>query len=526
MTVGAIARFEADQTSGVGINALQVAINPSNNRLYAPADPNHDVIDYDDAGNQTKDYLSWNGTRAYDAENRMTSATDGDEQTSIYTYDGDGRRVVRNVNGTETWQVYGISGELLAEYQPNADPTTPNTEYGYRNGELLVKTEEPITLRDPGPLQLGTYFHLPNVPNNPNIPHVDPGPGPTWVAALQWLVTDQLGTPRMIFDQTGALANVKRHDYLPFGEELVAGQGLRTTGVNGLGYTGDSVRQKFTSKEHDNETGLDYFLARYYSSTHGRFTSPDEFIGGPDELFSFAEVASANPTFYADLGNPQSLNKYPYTYNNPLRYTDRDGHCPDGQPCPGLIIPTPNLINGGIGGAKALGNILIGMNNVSADFGIPGTKHIEPYKADNFAQAVGMVVTNDVSIFGALLGGRAQIGGVAIADGETTAVVASEVGNASGAKTTAQMAGELSDEIGKNSVSYRTPNKVGHIDLKGKSHFDKPTGQLIPTPHVQERVLNRSPGGGRVNTGAQTTRRATKQDIRTAREIIERRENR
>ncbi len=39
-------------------------------------------------------------------------------------------------------------------------------------------------------------------------------------AQVQWLVTDQLGTPRMIFDQTGALANVKRHDYLPFGEEL------------------------------------------------------------------------------------------------------------------------------------------------------------------------------------------------------------------------------------------------------------------------------------------------------------------
>ncbi|HEV8370417.1 MAG TPA: RHS repeat-associated core domain-containing protein [Pyrinomonadaceae bacterium] len=36
-----------------------------------------------------------------------------------------------------------------------------------------------------------------------------------------------------------------------------------------------------TSKERDNETGLDYFLARYYSSAMGRFTSPDEFTGGP-----------------------------------------------------------------------------------------------------------------------------------------------------------------------------------------------------------------------------------------------------
>jgi hypothetical protein len=60
----------------------------------------------------------------------------------------------------------------------------------------------------------------------------------------------------------------------------------------------------------------------------GRFTSPDEFTGGPDELFDFAEAASDNPTFYADLDDPQSLNKYQYCYNNPLGFTDLDGHKP------------------------------------------------------------------------------------------------------------------------------------------------------------------------------------------------------
>ncbi|MGH9874724.1 MAG: RHS repeat-associated core domain-containing protein [Pyrinomonadaceae bacterium] len=110
---------------------------------------------------------------------------------------------------------------------------------------------------------------------------------------------------------------------MPFGEELFAGTGGRTTAQ---GYSGDNVRQKFTSKERDNETGLDYFLARYYSSTQGRFTSPDEFKGGPDELFDFTEDAAENPTFYADLEEPQSLNKYQYCYNNPLAYVDPDGH--------------------------------------------------------------------------------------------------------------------------------------------------------------------------------------------------------
>jgi hypothetical protein len=67
----------------------------------------------------------------------------------------------------------------------------------------------------------------------------------------------------------------------------------------------------------------------------GRFTSPDEFKGGPDELFDFEEDASDNPTFYADLENPQSLNKYQYGYNNPYRYTDEDGHCPI---CLGAVV--------------------------------------------------------------------------------------------------------------------------------------------------------------------------------------------
>ena len=46
---------------------------------------------------------------------------------------------------------------------------------------------------------------------------------------INWLVADQLGTPRMVFDKTGALATVKRHDYLPFGEEIFAGTRGRTS---------------------------------------------------------------------------------------------------------------------------------------------------------------------------------------------------------------------------------------------------------------------------------------------------------
>ena len=38
------------------------------------------------------------------------------------------------------------------------------------------------------------------------------GGGGGGTAQLHWLVSDQLGTPRMVFDQSGSLANVSRHD--------------------------------------------------------------------------------------------------------------------------------------------------------------------------------------------------------------------------------------------------------------------------------------------------------------------------
>jgi len=121
---------------------------------------------------------------------------------------------------------------------------------------------------------------------------------------INWLISDHLGTPRMIIDQTGTLANVKRHDYLPFGEELMGGTGGRTSS---LGYApGDGVRQQFTQKERDIETGLHYFSARYYSSVQGRFTSPDAYFGR--------------------LLHPQTLNLYSYVKNNPLKCIDPTGH--------------------------------------------------------------------------------------------------------------------------------------------------------------------------------------------------------
>ena len=59
-----------------------------------------------------------------------------------------------------------------------------------------------------------------------------------------------------------------------------------------------------TQKERDSETGLDYFGARYYASTQGRFTSADPLL------------TSGRPS------NPQTWNRYSYTLGNPLKYVD------------------------------------------------------------------------------------------------------------------------------------------------------------------------------------------------------------
>lgn len=150
---------------------------------------------------------------------------------------------------------------------------------------------------------------------------------------VQWLVPDHLGTPRIILDETGLRVNVKRHDYLPFGEELFAGTGGRTVA---MGYAGDGVRQQFTSYERDNETGLDYAQARYYSSMGGRFTTADPLM------------ASAQPSA------PQTWNRYSYGLNNPLKYIDPSGlnaddigtaedQRRDRQPPP-LPPPTPRIV--------------------------------------------------------------------------------------------------------------------------------------------------------------------------------------
>ena len=513
-------------TTTVSINRQQFEVETATNRLMAPGDLSRSMTQrqmrYDASGNLVYDSYTGTGARTYDAENRMTSATDNSSQTSSYIYDADGRRVRRSTaNQGEVWQVYGMEGELLAEYAAQVSPSIPKKEYGYRSGQLLLtaangdeqrlrrfiqqiyrgtlgreateadiqhwfewladqavagnstllagakmmaaylldspeayyrnrtdrefvqdlywtyfgrgasQSEEdlwagrlapgssnPITraeLREVCANWLefsiqvtalwggntsgenersehflwNVYLGAVGAAPSPSVmqPHLealnqaaaqseeavvakareiaraqvestayanrnrtdrefvadlyqvfwqrvpDQAGWEHWTREVTlrgresvlmrfssstafkevastlyretlWLIADHLGTPRMIAERTGSLSGIRRHDYLPFGEEIFAGTGGRTSAQ---GYVSDSVRQKFTGYERDSETGLEYAQARYYASMQGRFTSLDPTLES------------------AKLELPQSWNRYTYVLNNPLYYIDPDG---------------------------------------------------------------------------------------------------------------------------------------------------------------------------------------------------------
>jgi RHS repeat-associated protein len=125
----------------------------------------------------------------------------------------------------------------------------------------------------------------------------------------------QLGSDAQIPDGLLAamtLLNEKPHQGVP-SWNLALHQGIderNSTAAIGIRASAqlNRVWPRYTGKERDAESGLDYFGARYYSSSMGRMMSPDP-----------AGVRAVK------LANPQTWNWYAYVQNNPLRFTDPTG---------------------------------------------------------------------------------------------------------------------------------------------------------------------------------------------------------
>lgn len=227
------------------------------------------------SGDETYD---GNNKYLYDAEGRICAVqnTTAGVMTG-YIYDADGNRVAKgtitswgscdpSLNGfqtsNETDEVHGLGGEQVTEMAMGANGNMAWAHTNVWAGGKLLATYDPN----------GLHFYL----------------------------DDPLGTRRAQTDYAGVLEQTCAS--LPFGNQL-----------NCTGSITSPTEHHFTGKERDVESGNDYFEARYYASSFGRFLIPDW-------------SAKVEPVPYAKLDNPQTLNLYAYVLNNPLTVADSDGH--------------------------------------------------------------------------------------------------------------------------------------------------------------------------------------------------------
>ena len=243
---------------------------------------------YNQSGDVTSDNTN---TYLYDAEGRICAVRSepvpGTWTMTGYLYDADGTRVAKGTitnwscdpatSGFSTNNDYilGPGGEQMTEMIMNG------------TGSALVWDHSNVWA---GGKIIATYSQ-------------DNTGSQTEASLLHFYLDDPLGSRRVQTDYAGVVE--KTCQSLPFGD----GETCLATPTEHL----------FTGKERDAESGNDYFGARYYSSSMGRFMSPDW-------------SAKAEPVPYAKLDDPQSLNLYSYALNNPLSNIDTDGHA-----CSGLL---------------------------------------------------------------------------------------------------------------------------------------------------------------------------------------------
>jgi RHS repeat-associated protein len=280
--------------------------------------------DYDGAGNLAAiaDPIDGNQSFIYDDLDRLGTAN-GAYGTYIYDYDEIGN-LKKNPQVSPNPYVYPSSG--ANSVRPHAVTTAGANSYTYdANGNMLTgagrtytwnQENKPLTIVQGGTTTTFVYdgkggrvkkivgatttryiTKLYECDNTSCTRFIYAGSQRIATVASNGAVhywhPDHLGSSSMITDSTGA--KVQALTYYPYG----------TTRTN-LPGTPVNVPYKYTGKELDASTGLYYYEARYYDPTLGRFISAD--------------------TIVPHMLDPQSLNRYTYTRNNPLIYTDPTGH--------------------------------------------------------------------------------------------------------------------------------------------------------------------------------------------------------
>ncbi|HEX8649217.1 MAG TPA: RHS repeat-associated core domain-containing protein, partial [Pyrinomonadaceae bacterium] len=246
---------DGGQNSGLSyVRVRATDISASTNRFVSG-------VTYDAAGNITVDNKFRGRQYDYDVNGRQRWSADVDgSDPATAVYDGLGQRVEATAGGETRQFAYDAYGKLIAEYSEGAW----QRDYVYRNGHVVATVE---------------------------------------AAGVSYVLTDHQGSVRLVVNESGAVT--ARHDYLPFGEELQAGTGLRTT-LQNYG-AADGVRQRYALMEREAGSGLDHTWWRTYESSSGRWTSPDPYLGS------------------MSVGDPQSFNRYNFVENDPVNFVDPTG---------------------------------------------------------------------------------------------------------------------------------------------------------------------------------------------------------
>ncbi len=242
---------------------------------------------YDGDGNRTS------GGASYDAADRLTALGGTD-----YAYDADG---FLHRRGADTF-TYAPSGDLLSATAGGTTVTYAYDALGRRTARTQGGVTEQYLYGNPGnPFQL-TASRKGGVLTS--YYYDDEGALVAYArGATRWYVAaDQVGTPKVIADSTGALVATMAYD--AFGVPRAAG----TTGTDDLpiGFAGGLA---------DPVTGLVRLGLRDYDPAEGRFTArdPSLFSGSPFNLYTYGgsdPVGRTDPSglfcasfsFYAAVG--------------------------------------------------------------------------------------------------------------------------------------------------------------------------------------------------------------------------------
>ena len=256
---------------------------------------------YDKDGNLIQECDKTNSadpvTYEYTAENRLAVVKQGGTVLMAAMYDGDNNRVFE-LDNTYKWEDCYGDEVLIPENQRTEDGNSPKEQLaslvkGGSNAKGYTLTEYINDINRENTEVLAEYGADEKV--RQAYTYGESGIGERVSVdkseESSYYLYDGRNSVTGILTETANLTNSYQYD--SYGN-LTSGT---ADGVNYYGYNGESTNVK---------TGLQYLRARYYNAENGTFTTEDSDLGTTE--------------------NPLTRNRYDYTTNNPLNYSDPTGH--------------------------------------------------------------------------------------------------------------------------------------------------------------------------------------------------------